>query len=244
MFKFAIRWELIDRDPALYLEKPKIPKPKTRWMSRGEYDRLHAAAPSWIQPIIALAVLTGMRLGEIAGLRWEDVNHATRILHVPERSKTGRRPVPISPPALEVLDGQTRPIFRPGFLPVRSPFVFVDDRGRPFAGPAGQDRISKTAGAVARGLRLEGVTFHTLRHTFGSWAVQAGVDLYELQAIMGHSTPAMTQRYAHLKKGFGADAVAKVAAVLEPATDGRRLTQGVPAKKGTRERAGSRGRKS
>ena len=43
------------------------------------------------------------------------------------------------------------------------------------------------------------VVFHTLRHTFGSWHVEAGTDLYALQKLMGHSTLAQTERYAHLR---------------------------------------------
>ena len=105
--------------------------------------------------------------------------------------------------------------------------------GGPFR--AGDSRASGTG--VPRGGSAR-------RHTFGSWAAQAGVDLYELQRIMGHSTPAMTQRYAHLAPGYGAQAVGAVAAILEPATAGERLTAGVPAKKRARKRAGSRARKS
>ena len=50
------------------------------------------------------------------------------------------------------------------------------------------------------------VVFHTLRHTFASWLVQAGVPLYTVQRIMGHKTIVMTQRYAHLAPDQGAEA--------------------------------------
>lgn len=45
---------------------------------------------------------------------------------------------------------------------------------------------------------IEAASFHSLRHTAAAWMVQAGVSLYEVQKVLGHSTPVMTQRYAHL----------------------------------------------
>ena len=50
------------------------------------------------------------------------------------------------------------------------------------------------------------VVFHTLRHTFASWLVQAGVPLYTVQRLMGHKSIVMTQRYAHLAPDQGAEA--------------------------------------
>jgi integrase len=52
-----------------------------------------------------------------------------------------------------------------------------------------------------RDVGIEDATFHTLRHTAAAWMVQDGVSLYEVQHVLGHSTPMMTQRYAHLQPG-------------------------------------------
>jgi integrase len=71
-------------------------------------------------------------------------------------------------------------------------------------GPKSSGRVFKTRyiktayNNAVEAARLDDVTFHTLRHTFASWAVMRGVTLKELQELLGHSSLAMTMRYAHL----------------------------------------------
>ena len=60
------------------------------------------------------------------------------------------------------------------------------------------DKLMHTVHRVAKQAGLQGVTFHTLRHTFASHAVMAGVDLYTLAKLLGHRDLAQVQRYAHL----------------------------------------------
>jgi integrase len=57
-------------------------------------------------------------------------------------------------------------------------------------------------------------SFHTLRHTAASWMVQQGVDLYAVGQILGHKTPRMTQRYAHLSPEYMAGAVGKLDRIM------------------------------
>ena len=64
--------------------------------------------------------------------------------------------------------------------------------------------------SACRRVGLEGVTFHTLRHTYASWLVEAGVDLYTVKELMGHSTLSMTERYAHVGNGMLQNAVKKL----------------------------------
>ncbi|MFZ0338257.1 MAG: site-specific integrase, partial [Terracidiphilus sp.] len=61
---------------------------------------------------------------------------------------------------------------------------------------------------------IEDASFHSLRHTAASWLVMEGVDLYAVGRILGHKTPRMTQRYAHLSPGFMASAVNKLDGVF------------------------------
>jgi len=63
---------------------------------------------------------------------------------------------------------------------------------------------------VFASLGIEDASFHSLRHTAASWLVMEGVDLYAVGRILGHKTPRMTQRYAHLSPGFMAAAVNKL----------------------------------
>jgi len=66
--------------------------------------------------------------------------------------------------------------------------------------------------------KLHDVTFHTLRHTFASWATMRGVSLKELQELLGHSSPTMTMRYAHLAPDHLRSAVSRLDG-LTPAAD-------------------------
>jgi site-specific recombinase XerD len=68
-------------------------------------------------------------------------------------------------------------------------------------------RVFKKALALAK---IEDFHFHDLRHTFASKCVQAGIDLYAVQKLLGHKDGRMTQRYAHLSSSYLRDAVAKL----------------------------------
>ena len=67
---------------------------------------------------------------------------------------------------------------------------------------------------VFKRLGILDASFHTLRHTAASWMVQQGVDLYAVGQILGHKTPRMTQRYAHLSPEYMAGAVGKLDGIM------------------------------
>lgn len=124
-----------------------------------------------------VALNTGLRRGELLGLTWERVDLSRGVIRL-EMTKSGRRrEVPMNDDSYRALVG---------------------------LGPKAAGRVFKTryiqtaynnAVAVAK---LDDVNFHTLRHTFASWAVMRGVTLKELQELLGHASLAMTMRYAHL----------------------------------------------
>ena len=72
--------------------------------------------------------------------------------------------------------------------------------------------------------RRNKVVFHTLRHTYASWLVQSGVDLYRVKKLLGHSVIAMTERYAHLAPDFGKDS-AKVIEGFARQPEGKRAIE-------------------
>ncbi len=82
---------------------------------------------------------------------------------------------------------------------MKSPYVFLDSAGAPYTSAQRRDRVGKVTKAAMVAAGIEGRSFIHLRHTAASLMVQAGVPLFEVQQILGHSTPAMTQRYAHLR---------------------------------------------
>ena len=193
---------------------PRIRKPKVRLFEKDfrflrteeEIARFLRAAREEGElsfSLYATAVDTGMREGEIAGLRWEDVDFERRLITV-QRSFDGPtkagdvRYVPI----LDVL----LPIMRSWRLRCPGAMVFPNRDGGMY-GKSGRifqevfHRVLDAAGfpkAERNGKIRRYVTFHDLRHTFASSWVANGGDIFKLQKILGHKSIQMTQRYAHL----------------------------------------------
>jgi integrase len=88
-----------------------------------------------------------------------------------------------------------------------APYVFVDSEGEHFHTRARRNRFTKSATSDMKAAGIADASFHTLRHTAAAWTIQVGRSLYEVQRILGHSTPTMTQRYAHLEPEHPRDAV-------------------------------------
>jgi hypothetical protein len=76
-------------------------------------------------------------------------------------------------------------------------------------------KLSVYTRRLFQSLGIQDASFHSLRHTAASWLVMAGVDLYAVGQVLGHRTPRMTQRYAHLSPSYMAGAVGKLDAVFD-----------------------------
>ncbi len=191
-FPFSWRiWGVLQTNPAAEMEKPSARKHKTRFLTPEEFQKVEAVALDWLRPMLRMAVATGMRLKEVVGLRWEDMDRSAGVIYVPEDSKTGMRVIPMSETVQQVLAGQVRHLL--------SPMVFVKPDGRDYTSEAARTWISQATKRAMRKAGVEDATFHSLRHTAAAWMVQEGATLFEVQNVLGHSTPAMTQRYAHLQ---------------------------------------------
>ncbi len=195
ILSLAVRWERLVDNPCKRVEKLETPKGRLRYLSHEEADKLIEKAPKHLKPVIITALETGGRLSEVLGLRWEAVDLAQGLLIFDQRNtKSGKqREVPITPTLASTLKAIPRSI--------RTDRVFVR-YGKPM-------RNVRTAFDLAlKGADLgDGVTFHTLRHSFASWFMMRGGDIYRLQKYLGHSTIAMTERYAHLSPTYLRDGV-------------------------------------
>ena len=136
-----------------------------------------------------IALTTGMRIAEVFGLRWSDVMYDEGLLAVRAKLKGGKmRYVPMTPE----LAGELR----------RFPAVLGEDRVFP-PKPGAKGARQRVEGSFEDLLDRAGISnfrFHDLRHTFASWYMMNGGDLYELAKILGHSNIKMTERYAKLAK--------------------------------------------
>jgi integrase len=193
MFRKAVEWGVIAKSPVVDPDLPKLPKHRIRYLTLAEWRRFESIASVELRPIATMAVATGMRLKEVVGLRWQDVDFDSSFLYVIADSKTGTRPVPLNQTTHDLITAQERV--------AGSSFVFTDSSGRDFFSPKRRNLISRRTIDTMRRAGIENASFHTLRHTAASFMVQAGVPLYEVQKILGHATLFMTERYAHLQPG-------------------------------------------
>jgi integrase len=192
----------IDRNPSDLVEVNRPDDSRERYLSEEELRRLMEALDERMyrkgtkdlnqtnlrmRLIVLIAVSTGMRSAEIHRLRWSDVMYSEGLLAVRAKLKKGRvRYVPMpSELAAEirrypaVIDGDR---------------LFRHKRGEKAARP----RLEGSFDDLLVRAEIQNFWFHDLRHTFASWYMMNGGDLYELAKILGHSNIKMTERYAKL----------------------------------------------
>ena len=132
-----------------------------------------------------MAVQTGMRSEELLGLRWDQVDLGRREVRLVVTKTNRPRVVPLSDRAVAVFVASPRLS--------ASPYVFTN----PNTGNRYRNLRQSFLTACSRA-GISDYRWHDIRHTFASWHVQSGTDLYRLSRILGHSTLQMTTRYAHL----------------------------------------------
>ncbi|MDH5497629.1 MAG: site-specific integrase, partial [Nitrospira sp.] len=160
---------------------------RDRWLTVEEEQRLLPAVSPWLRDVMVFALNTGMRMGEILALTWAGVDLFRRTVTV-FRSKNGeRRTIPINSIVLDVL--KRKHAARSRITDV----VFHSQAGTVLDG----SNIRRGLNAALKVAKIQDFHFHDLRHTFATRIVQAGVDLYKVQRLLGHKSPIMTQRYAH-----------------------------------------------
>lgn len=183
MLRYGVETEMIRRSP--FVARALLPRIAKRLPARLSDEQLEAilraaAEEPKYELAIRLAVLTGMRWGELHRLQWRNVRNGRIEL---ELTKSGQvRRIPLSSEALAALEAE-----RGRQKESKSPSVFV----LPWRGKnpcTWVNRIGRRAGVRWH--------FHQLRHTFGCRWMDSGGTLEVLSRILGHSTLAMTQRYA------------------------------------------------
>jgi integrase len=187
MFALSIRWEWRTGNPARGVER-NPESGRNRFLSTDEIEKLTKALAEYEDQqaanIIRLLLLTGARKGEVLSAKWEDFDLENGTWTKPgaaTKQKTPHR-IPLSAPARLLLSE----------LVVEGEHVFPGRNG----GQSGKmqmhwDRIRKAAD-------LHGVRMHDLRHSFASILVSGGHSLPVIGALLGHTQPSTTNRYAHL----------------------------------------------
>jgi integrase len=157
---------------------------------------------------LRLLLLTGCRVGEVLSLRWENVNLERRLLLLSD-SKTGAKPVFLSTAAATFI----------GTLPrmAGTEYVFPGDRpGKPIVS------LRKSWERICKIAKIDALRLHDLRHSYASVGAADGLSLPVIGALLGHSQPATTARYAHLAASPLHEAADAIGARIMAALDGKR----------------------
>jgi integrase len=198
--KCVDEWRCLDRAPKVPMFRPATPEP--RWLTHEEWKRLKKELPEHLALAAQFAVLTGLRMRSMLALTWDRIDMQMQRLWVPgSQMKAGRtHGVPISDEAVSVLKKLRK-------LNPDGQHVFQWN-GRPI-----DDCNTKAFQDALERAQIEGANWHSLRHTFASWAVQSGVTLQELMQLMGVSSYQIVLRYAHLAPDHLATAAQKVGTI-------------------------------
>lgn len=205
LLNLAVEWDVLLKAPKVKAFKvPKDLVTEDMFLTFDETRRfLQAAAPEWKCYVIT-GSRTGLRVGELLALRWEDVDTVAGRIVVRRTlwrkqegpPKGGRsREVALSPEALAALKAHKH---------LRGPYVFCTEDGGRLTHSMVKDVVPATCRRAGLAKRI---TNHGMRHTFASHLVMRGVPLKAVQELLGHESIEMTLRYSHLTPDVKRDAV-------------------------------------
>jgi len=214
LFRFACREGELTTNPAAAIRTPKHPKHLPRHLRPGEVENL-IEQPAGSDPLtlrdrafLELLYASGLRVGELVSLDWDDLDLTGRVLRV--LGKGGKeRMVPFGNPAAEALRAWRKASSelprqawrgvgqRPEVPAAGEPEpVFLNSRG----GRLTDRSVRRLLDRYADAAKLPpGIHPHTLRHTFATHLLEGGADLRAIQELLGHSSLGTTQKYTHLE---------------------------------------------
>lgn len=236
----AVRKGLLSRNPAEYATKPSAEAPEMdhwsidevrRFLGHAEGDPFHA--------LFTLALTTGMRRGEIAGLRWDEVDLDGAFLRVVRarvrgrnggarvstpKTKRSRRRIDLDPHTVAVLrrhraaQAQERLAAGAAWQDTEG-HVFTDGEGKPVR----PDYLPRRLIRLAKEAGVRPIRFHDLRHTYATIALEAGEHPKVVSERLGHSTVAITlDTYSHVTHALAAEAASRIASTIFGATEAGR----------------------
>lgn len=224
----AVRNGLIERNPVKLAELPRQREKGTKQAMTKEQQTLFMehAKDSYLYNLFAVMLRTGMRNGEIRGLKYSDMDKKKNVIHVQRtlkyiegrgyfedtpKTRTSKRDIPLTADLAALLDEQ-RGYW--GFKVERlDRYLFCNEKGEPLS----RDRLQAEISRIVKRIQAEGhdfprITPHIFRHTFATRAIEAGMPPQVLKTILGHSSLAMTMDlYSHVLPDTKAAEMEKIA---------------------------------
>jgi integrase len=228
----AVRWQLLSRNPADAVESPRPLRYEIAALGPDDLKcLLDAADQTNFGPLVTVALLTGLRTGELLGLRWQDVDFDNCVLRVQQtcqwiagegfifrqpKSHRSTRPVALSPDTVEILR-QRRVASLEERLAAGTAYedkglVFADALGRPIH----PSTLRQAWLGIVKASGMDRLRFHDLRHAHASLLMAQGVHPKIVSERLGHSSVSITlDIYSHVAPGLQAEAAAGLDALLQ-----------------------------
>ncbi len=184
MFNRAIVWGKAECNPCRAVKMFKENNQRLRFLELEEINKLLANCCEHLRPIVIVALHTGMRKGEILGLRWRDIDIKRGIIHLLDTKNGEKRDVPMN----EITQKTIISVFKH----LDTQYIFCNNEGHSYGD------IKKSFLTAIKKSDIVDFHFHDLRHTFASQLVMSGVDLNTVRELLGHKSLEMTLRYSHL----------------------------------------------
>ena len=204
-FRYAVEMKYIQSNPTQEIKKIRNPQRKApRFLTQEEIARLLTKANPNLNNIIRFLLNTGLRWGELRSLEWNDVDWNEKVIHIRIKEdwspKGGERKIPMNNTIISIIKS----------LPRRENFIFTSKIGSQV-----RQQSTWTAFKLAcRKAGIENATLHSLRHTFASHLVMAGVDLATVSKLLGHKDISTTMIYSHLSPNHLQQAVEKLRLII------------------------------
>ena len=202
-YNLAMEQKLVTRNPTQGCALPKVEHKEMKTLTADQLSAFfQEARDSGVYELYYLDLATGLRRGELLGLKWTDVDfqhgvlkiqraisrQSGKVVEAPLKTKNAYRTLPLSADAIDVLMQQRR---KTG----NSEWVFPSPAG----GPMSPDSVLHMLQRVLKRAGLPRIRFHDLRHTFATMALQNGVDVKTVSSMLGHYSAGFTlDTYAHV----------------------------------------------
>jgi integrase len=192
LFSKAVEWEMMEESPFRKIRRLffKENNQRTRFLTEEEITNLLAVdyegCPKYLKPIIATAIYTGLRKGEILNLKWKNVDLERGLIYVRENKQNHLQ--------VKMVNDDLIDLFMK--LPVKGESLFHDEEGNPIRD------VKRSFQTALRRAGIEDFRFHDLRHTSCSYLTMRGAPIQAVQGHAGHASIKMTMRYSHLSPAF------------------------------------------
>jgi integrase len=211
----AVKWQMVARNIADAVELPKPVPPQIEYLRREDihsFIKTIKASPDY--PAIATAIFTGMRQGELLGLRWQDIDLDRGVIHIrqqlqylgkggylfKEPKRESKRDIPMPLPLNAIFrqadkeQNRLKGIYSDNYID--HDLIFCNPNGSPMDGTG----LTKRFQSLLVKANLPRIRFHALRHTVATMCRAAGMELADIQDLLGHADISTTKKmYTHIE---------------------------------------------